>query len=276
MPRPADGPPPSQAALIKTSCPRCDAKIQIAPSLVGRQIACNSCQTRLLVLLVVSEVEPSALSGAESSPQGRQAVQQTPGTATAVKGSGPSTQPALDHRKQANNRPASESAVQIPSRQEQRPAAAQVAGGRTAVPVQSEAAAGSAEAAEASAPARRMAPWVLPLVLAGALGSIAIAGFAVVFGDLLGSGRSPIGGMVVGAEQQSGKVTFSPLGPPERPSAVTTFRNGQYQFNRANGPCAGLHRVSVKFDQQTAGPAELSVPVIVPEESPWQVDIKLR
>ena len=112
------------------------------------------------------------------------------------------------------------------------------------------------------------------------LAMLVLGGIVLVFfissGDILDLGRRPIGGAILGAELQNGEITFVPMGPPDRPTATTTFRDGRYQFDRDNGPAAGLHRVSVKFGQQTPASQELSVPAVVPEEKPWELDISLR
>ena len=68
----------------------------------------------------------------------------------------------------------------------------------------------------------------------------------------LGCGRSgalerlPVGGTVslAGGEKINGLITFLPT-DGQRPAASVSLLNGQYQFDRQNGPAAGAHRVIV-------------------------------
>ncbi|NLX95662.1 MAG: hypothetical protein GXY83_05760 [Rhodopirellula sp.] len=241
--RPASSP---RGGPTKTLCPRCGAKIQIAASLLGRQIACNTCRTHLLVSLTVTEV-----------------------------GSGGVLAPAFP----PDEEPApAEEADKLP--RAPTPAAPAV---RAPLAPQAEAVTdepeftvtAELETEDTARPPRRIPPWAIPLAITAVLGGIVLV-FFISSGDILDLGRRPIGGAILGAELQNGEITFVPMGPPDRPTATTTFRDGRYQFDRDNGPAAGLHRVSVKFGQQTPASQELSVPAVVPEEKPWELDISLR
>jgi len=59
--------------------------------------------------------------------------------------------------------------------------------------------------------------------------------------------RLPVRGAVTLAsgEQLNGSITFLPVGG-RGPAATTTVKDGSYQFDRTNGPTAGLHRVVIK------------------------------
>jgi hypothetical protein len=69
----------------------------------------------------------------------------------------------------------------------------------------------------------------------------------------LGCGRSggferlPVGGTVsrAGGEKFNGLITFLPADGKPGPAASVSLLNGEYQFDRHNGPAAGPHRVIV-------------------------------
>lgn len=82
----------------------------------------------------------------------------------------------------------------------------------------------------------------------------AAAGF-LVFGALLagcgrGSGvdRMPLQGAVIAprGEKLNGSITFLPAQGHKGPSATTAVIDGHYQFDRVNGPTAGLHTIVVR------------------------------
>ncbi len=82
---------------------------------------------------------------------------------------------------------------------------------------------------------------------------VALLGVATAFMVLpLGCGRSggferlPVGGTVTqgGGERFNGTITFLPA-DGKSPAAILSLTNGEYQFNRHNGPSAGPHRVIV-------------------------------
>ena len=81
----------------------------------------------------------------------------------------------------------------------------------------------------------------------------ALLGLVAALGVLpLGCGRSglerlPVGGTVsrAGGEKFSGTVIFLPTDGKPGPAAIASLLNGEYQFDRHNGPTAGPHRVIV-------------------------------
>jgi hypothetical protein len=59
--------------------------------------------------------------------------------------------------------------------------------------------------------------------------------------------RLPVGGTVslAGGEKLNGTITFLPVDGTQGPAAIASLVNGEYQFNRHNGPAAGPQRVIV-------------------------------
>jgi hypothetical protein len=83
---------------------------------------------------------------------------------------------------------------------------------------------------------------------------VALLGVATALVVLpLGCGRSggferlPVGGTVsrAGGEKFNGTITFLPADGKPGPAAIVSLLNGEYQFDRHNGPAAGPHRVIV-------------------------------
>jgi hypothetical protein len=83
---------------------------------------------------------------------------------------------------------------------------------------------------------------------------VALLGVATALMVLpLGCGRSgeferlPVGGTVsqAGGEKINGSITFLPADGKPGPAAIGSLLDGEYQFNRQNGPAAGPHRVIV-------------------------------
>ena len=113
------------------------------------------------------------------------------------------------------------------------------------------------------------------------------------------SARLPIWGTVSCAtrEKLNGSITFLPAKGKPGPAATTSLVDGEYHFDRNNGPTAGPHRVIVnKFVPKDAmlkslafktSPASREAPVArgdktvwtlsadVPTEAPYQCDFKL-
>ncbi len=60
--------------------------------------------------------------------------------------------------------------------------------------------------------------------------------------------RLPVRGDVTlpGGEQFNGSITFIPASGHRGPAATTTVKDGNYQFDRTNGPTAGPHHVIIK------------------------------
>ncbi|MEZ6091703.1 MAG: hypothetical protein R3C05_27585 [Pirellulaceae bacterium] len=84
--------------------------------------------------------------------------------------------------------------------------------------------------------------------------------------------RRPLTGAIRGAGDQPGEVRFEPMGPPERPAATARIYEGRYIFDRSNGPCSGLYRVSVVFEHESNA-VKKPMAVMVPESEPWVLDI---
>jgi hypothetical protein len=59
--------------------------------------------------------------------------------------------------------------------------------------------------------------------------------------------RLPVGGTVsrAGGEKFDGTITFLPADGKPGPAAAASLLQGEYQFDRHNGPSAGPHRVIV-------------------------------
>jgi hypothetical protein len=59
--------------------------------------------------------------------------------------------------------------------------------------------------------------------------------------------RLPVGGTVslAGGEKLNGTITFLPVDGTQGPAAIASLVNGEYQFNRNDGPAAGPQRVIV-------------------------------
>jgi hypothetical protein len=60
--------------------------------------------------------------------------------------------------------------------------------------------------------------------------------------------RLPVRGDVTlsGGEQFNGSITLIPASGQRGPAATTTVKDGNYQFDRTNGPTAGPHHVVIK------------------------------
>ena len=113
------------------------------------------------------------------------------------------------------------------------------------------------------------------MLLVVLVGCVAVFAFMIVWLRSDGMARRAISGTIHGANDRNGEISFVAMGPPERPLATTRIERGQYAFDRSNGPCSGLCRVLVSFDQET----ELKhkpVAVVVPETGPWELDISLN
>lgn len=85
-------------------------------------------------------------------------------------------------------------------------------------------------------------------------GLVAAAGAMLVLGALLvgcskwGPVRLPIRGTVSAANGKrfSGSISFVPTEGTSGPAATATLVDGEYRFDRQNGPTAGPHRVVVR------------------------------
>ncbi|MHC4877386.1 MAG: hypothetical protein ACYTGL_12900 [Planctomycetota bacterium] len=70
-----------------------------------------------------------------------------------------------------------------------------------------------------------------------------------LFGLLAGCGselpRQPISGTITGTANRDGTVTFQPVAEVSAPAARTALRNGEFQFDRSNGPLPGTYRVRI-------------------------------
>jgi hypothetical protein len=118
--------------------------------------------------------------------------------------------------------------------------------------------------------------------------------------------RAPIFGAILGAEGRNGVVTVTPLGETRGPSATATVVDGRYEFDDESGPAPGAYQARVRLDVATASPPaapaapatkqpdkipnretfgrdplhpnveERMIPIAVPKESPWQVDIRWK
>jgi hypothetical protein len=142
-------------------------------------------------------------------------------------------------------------------------------------------------------PVRRSAvttPW-LALVLAAAL---------IGCSRPSGVERLPVYGSVSepSGEKISGSISFVPDRGKPGPGAVASLIQGEYRFDKTNGPTAGLHRVIVtrtatkdptgkqagspkgqpagKKDADTRSPtAPWIVSADVPAKGPYKIDLKL-
>jgi hypothetical protein len=85
-------------------------------------------------------------------------------------------------------------------------------------------------------------PWV---ALLGAATAIVVVPLGC--GRSGGLERLPVGGTVTraGGERFNGTITFLPADGMPGPAASLSLLNGEYQFDRHNGPAAGPHRVFV-------------------------------
>ncbi len=253
--------PSPRGAPTQTLCPRCGAKIRIAASLLGRQIACNTCRAHLMVSLTVTEVASTGLVAPAAFADDEPALV-TPEQAAPKAGTAAAESARAKHKAA---KPVAGQASAASTESPHQPLADEPEFTVTAV----------LESEDASPPARRIPPWAVPAAITGALACIALVVF-INSGDILDKGRRPVGGAILGAELQHGEITFEPVGPPDRPTATTTFGNGRYQFDGNNGPAAGLYRVSVKFASQPPGSPGVSVPAVVPEDKPYELDINIQ
>ena len=83
-----------------------------------------------------------------------------------------------------------------------------------------------------------VAAWCLVLPLAATM---------IGCGRPSGEGRLPVYGTVAdsGGEKISGSISFVPDQGRPGPSAIVSLKDGEYRFDKINGPTAGLHRVIV-------------------------------
>lgn len=130
--------------------------------------------------------------------------------------------------------------------------------------------------------------------------SIAVGAAISGCGDA-GIPRQPVHGRIEGAEGRSGLVDFVPRESTQGPAARATLVDGEYQFNRSDGPVPGDYTVIIQLEVSqdlisgvavfkgiaipensgTKIPQEYeavaSLPVSVPDgsEATLQVDLKL-
>ncbi len=130
--------------------------------------------------------------------------------------------------------------------------------------------------------------------------------FACVLAGSFGCGgngpRKAVFGKIAGAEGRSGSVTFIPAAGVDGPTGSAEIVDGAYQCNADQGPGPGAHEARILLESGAAVPTAVAtptnpnpkitapvaapsfdslpvehfnVPVTVPEQSPYQVDIQL-
>jgi len=100
-----------------------------------------------------------------------------------------------------------------------------------------------------------------------------------------GPARLPVSGHVVGdgAESIVGSVSFSPAKGNEGLGGTCALSQGAYQFDRTNGPTAGLHDVIIRRNPTKPTTAskekqprmEWKLQADIPAKGPYQIDLKL-
>ena len=112
------------------------------------------------------------------------------------------------------------------------------------------------------------------VLLAGAAICVAVTAWMAYSWSSSGLRRLPIHGTVSGIGRLGGEITFLPMGPPDRPTASTRIEDGQYFFDRETGPCSGLYKAVVALDSGETPPVDKSIPLVVPEKKPWDLEVR--
>ncbi len=133
--------------------------------------------------------------------------------------------------------------------------------------------------------------WGLALLLAAA---------TMGCGRPSGAGRLPVFGTVTApdGEKISGLISFVPDQGRPGPSAIASLKDGEYRFDKTNGPTAGLHRVIVartaskepsvkqagspqaspawkKGGAAPSAPGQWTLSADVPAQGPYRLDFQL-
>jgi hypothetical protein len=105
--------------------------------------------------------------------------------------------------------------------------------------------------------------------------------------------RKAIYRKIVGAEGQTGLVTFTPIDSSIGPAAMNDFEAGAYRFTKENGPVPGKHNVSIELEESisaaempknlsgsrpptvTYEAVEKTITVSVPAEGPFEINIDI-
>jgi hypothetical protein len=100
-----------------------------------------------------------------------------------------------------------------------------------------------------------------------------------------GSQRLPVTGHITGkdAETLDGSISFIPAKGNEGLGATASLKNGEYRFDRSNGPSAGKHQVSIRRTpskptirpETTQMRQEWTFPADIPAGGPYTVDFQL-